>query len=106
MNPVATHKTNFTFTHPGDGGDLPCQRAEEDGNPVTNSAWELSADERALVAAGAQVELTIWGPGHPPVAVTVVNPSCCDKEMTADRVGDGAESRPAFRCDACGKVRS
>lgn len=106
MRPVETHKSNFTFTHPGDGGDLRCERTKEDGQPITNSAWEPSADERALLVAGAQVELSVWGDAHPPVALSVVNPSCCDREMMPDRVGENGDSRPAFRCEQCGKVRS
>lgn len=40
--------------------------------PMIQSEWELDEDERAAIAAGSRIVLTIWGSRHPPVAVGVV----------------------------------
>jgi hypothetical protein len=71
MNPVATRETNFTYMGPTDEvADLPCRR---EGNNTTFSVWELSADERAMIAAGANIRLGIHGVVPiPPVSLQVV----------------------------------
>lgn len=73
MKPITTKVTNDTFALAGAGpeADLPVERTTEDRQPVINSVWEPSAEERARIAAGENVELSVWGQGHPPVAVSV-----------------------------------
>ncbi|HEY3018639.1 MAG TPA: hypothetical protein VGJ32_00515 [Solirubrobacteraceae bacterium] len=44
----------------------------EDGEVVVGSVWELTDDERAAIADGANVELLVWG-GQPPVALRLSN---------------------------------
>jgi hypothetical protein len=39
--------------------------------PVWVSYWKPSEAERSAIAAGALIELTIFGGGHPPVALSV-----------------------------------
>lgn len=78
MLPVTFSCANSTLGPPPgdtltDCGSLPVQRTFEDGQPVFNSRWRMSDEERAHIAAGGDIELTIWGTGHPPVAVNVVD---------------------------------
>ncbi len=42
-----------------------------DGSNVMLSQWKPSPDEIDLLVSGAQVNLYVWGTGHPPVALTV-----------------------------------
>lgn len=44
-----------------------------DGHPLIRSTWVPTDEERARIAAGENVELIVWGMGHPPVAMEVVN---------------------------------
>jgi hypothetical protein len=41
------------------------------GNGTIESAWYPSDEEKAAIAAGRPVILTIWGGAHPPVSVNV-----------------------------------
>lgn len=61
------------FSLPGgnEDNDLFCERLVDDGEVITISTWELDEDERRAVAAGARIELLVWGPGHPPVALRI-----------------------------------
>jgi hypothetical protein len=45
---------------------------DSDGDPVLSSCWTPTDDERLQIAAGANVELVVWGTGHPPVLMRVV----------------------------------
>lgn len=40
---------------------------------VFASVWEFTPEERRAVAAGANVQLAVFGPGHPPVDVAVTH---------------------------------
>lgn len=53
--------------------DLWVRYAVEDGLHLFQSVWELSADERARIADGENVMLTVFGQAHPPVHVAVVD---------------------------------
>jgi hypothetical protein len=44
-----------------------------DEGPCLRSVWELTADERARVAAGENIYLVVWGPDTPPVALGVTD---------------------------------
>lgn len=53
-------------------GGLPIRFGRDaDGGPVLQSIWRPTAEEIAALASGACVCLSIWGSGHPPVAVDV-----------------------------------
>lgn len=41
------------------------------GAYVMQSAWRPTSEEIMILAAGGTVILTVWGRGHPPVAVDV-----------------------------------
>ena len=71
MKPRRTIDSNQVFRLSGgtEDNDLwarVCQ--DRDGLPLVSSVWELSDDDRAAVAAGANIELLVWG-GQPPVAL-------------------------------------
>lgn len=71
---MPTKHTNFVFKLPGAGDDhdLPVQRSlDGQGAPVICSNWVPTEDERQAIARGANLELIVWGSGHPPVAMRV-----------------------------------
>lgn len=68
--PIRTIESNFTYLGPTrEIADLPGQR--EDGRFY--SVWRLSDEERAQIAAGANIELGIYSEPIPPVSITVVD---------------------------------
>jgi hypothetical protein len=71
MKPRRTHSSNQVFRLEGgtEDNDLWVRRDIEDGEPTITSVWEPTAEERAAIAAGANIELTVWGMGTPPVAL-------------------------------------
>lgn len=75
MNPVKTKKTTTIFKLDGgtEENDLPVEVAEADGSEVKVfiSTWEPSIKEREEIFLGKNVELIVWGTGHPPVEVRV-----------------------------------
>jgi len=52
---------------------LPTKTILNDGRSWDVSAWEISDDERAAIAAGAALFLWVSAPFHPVVAITVQN---------------------------------
>ena len=105
MTPIKTQESNFTYLGPRqDIADLPCR--VEQGN--TFSVWELTAEERALVADGANVRLGIYGMRPiPPVSLSIVaNADCfmkvacpcreCGKDATDTIHGNGPDTH-AFK---------
>lgn len=88
MNPIRTENSNFTYTGPRpDIADLPCQR--EDG--VVAAVFELTDEERTMIANGAQVRLGIWQEPIPPVSVSIVR----------EKPAPGPED---LRCQGCGNL--
>lgn len=71
MKPHRTAYSNKRFSLPGgtEANDLWVQVAVEDGQPVLISVWEPTPEERRAIADGANLELTVWGTGTPPVAL-------------------------------------
>lgn len=71
MKPRRTPSSNQVFRLEGgtEDNDLWVRHALEAGVPTINSVWELTDEERAAIAAGANIELTVWGTGTPPVAL-------------------------------------
>lgn len=71
-----THFSNCVYRLPGgtEDNDLWVHRDQhEDGTPLLRSTWELSDEDRAIIAAGGQVELVIWGDQQPPVCMMAVD---------------------------------
>jgi glycerol kinase len=74
VRPRRTARTTTVFRLDGgtEDNDLFVERiTDADGCPVLISTWEPSPDERAAIAAGARIQLHVWGAGHPPVALSI-----------------------------------
>jgi hypothetical protein len=41
----------------------------DEGGPCLGSTWVPTDAERAAIADGANLEMVVWGTGHPPVAL-------------------------------------
>jgi hypothetical protein len=50
---------------------LPITRTQVAGQPVMVSFWRPTAEELALLNAGHQVSLYVYGTTHPPVSIGV-----------------------------------
>lgn len=70
MKPRRTVVSNRVFRLPGgtEDNDL-WVYADIDtrGEPVIRSTWVPTEDERKAIAEGQNIELVVWGAGHPPV---------------------------------------
>lgn len=73
MRPRRTPSSNFVYRLPGgtEDNDLHCRRDVIDGTLCVASVWDLEPAERAAIGAGANLELTVIGGGHPPVQLSV-----------------------------------
>lgn len=101
MKAVKTPETNVTLTLPGgtEENDLPAVRAmlydqsrgqtQQDASLGWVSTWMPDEAEARKLEAGACVELTVWGEGHPPVALGVTDAVVPERELiergTVDR---------------------
>jgi len=71
-----TVRSDFVFRLPGgtEDNDLWVERkADTDDRPVMSSTWEPTDEEREAIANGANLELMIWGAGHPPVFLGITD---------------------------------
>lgn len=67
MKPIRTPAMGVTYRGPrSDIGDLPCERMQAG---QIRSVWEPSPEERALIAGGGNVEITLFCEPIPPLAV-------------------------------------
>lgn len=75
MKPRRTPHSNQVFRLPGgnEDNDLWLERTRSDEGPCLRSVWQLTDDERAAIADGANVSLVVWGTGHPPVSLAVTD---------------------------------
>lgn len=71
MNPRRTPDSNTVFRLVGgtEDNDLWVEKRIDDHHPVIVSVWELTGAERDDITHGANIELTVWGDGTPPVAL-------------------------------------
>jgi hypothetical protein len=73
MRPRRTHSSTNVFRLEGGTEDndlwVTIRHPEGEG-PVVCSVWEPTDEERARIAAGENVRLSVWG-GQPPVAIDV-----------------------------------
>lgn len=70
MKPVRTKHTNQVFKLSGgtEENDLPVERViNRDGSITLRSTWVLNEYERQAIADGGNIDLVVWGAGHPPV---------------------------------------
>lgn len=69
MRPVRTAYTDLVYVGPTPGiADLHCQRLQPG---VIRSVWHLTAEERRLIAAGANLALDVMAEPIPPVRLSV-----------------------------------
>lgn len=62
MRPIRTSETNRLYVGPPGIGDLPLlEGIGPGGGPAFRSTWDLEPEERAAIAAGANVALTVLG---------------------------------------------
>lgn len=76
MKPRRTHDSNTVFHLAGgtEDNDLWLRRdVTTDQEAVLVSVWEPSDVERKRIAAGENIELTVWGHGTPPVKLGVTD---------------------------------
>lgn len=73
MRPRRTVTSDQVYRLPGGTEDndlwVTNYPADEVSGPAIGSTWELTPEERAAIAAGANIELVVWGTGHPPVVL-------------------------------------
>lgn len=71
-----TIKSNRVFSLPGgtEDNDLWTQIDQSsNGQPLIRSTWELTPEQRQMVAAGDNIELIIWGVNQPPVQIMLTD---------------------------------
>lgn len=68
---VPDSTTVFRLAGGNEDNDLWVKTGSTDGEPWLESVWDLDEDERTAIAAGATVELRVYGVGTPPVSLTV-----------------------------------
>lgn len=76
MKARRTHHSDKVFRLDGgnEDNDLWTHTYDQDGPDASiGSVWELSPEERAAVAGGANIELIVFGSGHPPVTLRTVH---------------------------------
>lgn len=81
MRAVKTENSNHNFGPPegtpeGEILDLPCEWVEDpnNGNRVVRSVWQISENERQMIANGANIQLDVWWIGaFPPVVMSVTD---------------------------------
>lgn len=73
MKPRRTHESHHALTLPGgtEDNDLWIEVRQDGRAPVLVSTWEPTPAEREAIAAGANIELWVWGGSHPPVNLDV-----------------------------------
>lgn len=77
MKPRRTHQSNRVYRLAGGNEDndlwvMETFASDEPTRRVILSVWEPTAEERARIAAGENIELAVWG-GQPPVAIGVTD---------------------------------
>lgn len=70
MKSVRTAASNLVYVGPPGVGDLHCERIQQG---LIASVWQLSADERRAIAAGANVKLWVYQEPIPAVSLEVVD---------------------------------
>jgi len=81
VRPVRTPTSTAVYSLPGGNEDNFLYGEYVDG--TLKSVWELSPEERTLLAGGARVSLFIFGSLVPPVALSIDRPFCssCKQQM-------------------------
>src|SRR5690606_28717626 len=90
VRPIRTKTNTETYRGPMPSiADLPFHR--KDGGVV--STWELTPEEREMIANGANIEFVCFSEPHPPISLSVT--------------GDGEDEQTSaddLRCEECGAL--
>lgn len=89
MKPRRTVLSNRVYRLDGgtEDNDLWATYGLEDGDGTITSVWEPTDEERRQIAGGANIALTTWGSGTPPVALRTTKVQlgkAPDKEASID----------------------
>ena len=69
-----TSNTTLALVDGNEDNDLWLERKHDHNQQdYMHSVWQLNDEERAAIAAGANIYLNVWGTGHPPVAIGVTD---------------------------------
>lgn len=100
MHPVKSKESNFTYLGPTrDIGDLPCRLAGND----TFAMWELTDDDRAVIAAGGSIRMGIYGVRPiPPVSLQAVHNAGCYERVATPCVECGKEAADPVHLSGAG----
>lgn len=74
MKPRRIAASNKVYRLQGGTEDNDLWVEQDVAEQTITSTWELDEDERAAIAAGGTIDLTVWGAGTPPVALKVGAP--------------------------------
>lgn len=83
MRPVRTHTSNVKYVGRGDVGDLHGTRLQPG---IVVIVWELEPAERALIAQGMNLALTIFNEPLPPVSLSLTPEVERDEDAAAYRI--------------------
>lgn len=77
LRPIKVATSNLVYRGNGqDVADLPCERRVTPQGSAIYSVWEPTPEQRAAIAAGANIELGIWNMEPiPPVSICITNAS-------------------------------
>lgn len=92
--PLQEGMYNFLFRGPPDTdiGDLhTAVQEDEDGKAVVSSGWMPTTAQKAQIAAGAHIRVSLWTWPLPPMAVAVEPPICACHGEEMDFAWDGLE---------------
>ncbi len=71
MDPIEFAQSTISLTAEG------CRLlpvARDDNNNRFVSCWEMSEEEREIFLRSGKIYIQVYGPGHPPILPTVINP--------------------------------
>jgi hypothetical protein len=75
MRPIKPSNSNFTYTAPPgieNCEDLHVFRRIHEGSVIISSVWELTPEERDVIARGGNIQLDVWGREHPVVGLQAI----------------------------------
>jgi hypothetical protein len=71
--PMEISGTVFHIDDNGPAGGRLTLREDEEHYMVLSSTWVPTDEERERIANGENIELLVWGSGHPPVAMEITD---------------------------------
>ena len=96
MRPVRTPASTNIYTLPG-GNEDHYLYVQEGARGEIHSDWDLTMEERLLLAGGGRVRLTIVGSLVPPVFLSITRPHCREHGLVMEW-DDGIQT---YVCSSC-----